>query len=257
MPSSNIALLTPEGAHGKLGSLQPVSADKLAHGELPVVRGYRWLDDTEHGMFFSVWDSSPVTLKFLPFPNYELFFVVDGSLTIVEPGNRVSNFRAGDFFIFPQGCVRQWKQTGYFRKYAVGFKDANWQAPADPATLRSIRLDLGAGLEKVSASPPDSFLGPVPVQHERRWFDDPTGQLTVRVWDSTACHHKPSAAPSNEWMHVLDGSIALTDAAGEAYQFKKGDTFVVLLGTVYGWECTGYFRAVHATLKHKTSAAKA
>jgi hypothetical protein len=32
---------------------------------------------------------------------------------------------------------------------------------------------------------------------ERRWFTDPTGQMTVRVWDTTACHCKLSAAQTH------------------------------------------------------------
>jgi uncharacterized cupin superfamily protein len=260
MLASTIALLGPNGPHGKLERRPNVSPDRLEYGEPPVVRGYRWLDDSDRGMFFSVWDSIPSTpyaTKLGPFPNHELFLVVDGSVTIVEPGNRESTFHAGDFFIFPQGCLLQWKLAGYFRKYAVGFKDPDWQEPADPATLRCVSLDLDAELEEIPAPPPDSFLGPVPVQHERRWFADPTGQLTVRIWDTTACHHKSRPAQVHEWTHVLDGSITLTDAAGMAHNFKKGDTFVAALGTVYGWRSPGYFRAIHSALRPKAVAAKA
>jgi hypothetical protein len=35
----------------------------LAFGQAPIQRGYRYLEDTEHGVFMSVWDSTPVTLK--------------------------------------------------------------------------------------------------------------------------------------------------------------------------------------------------
>ena len=61
----------------------------------------------------------------------------------------------------------------------------------------------------------------MPVQHERRWFADPTGQMTVRVWDTTACHREPSTAQAYEWTHVLDGSVTLTDEAGQ--QLVNGD----------------------------------
>lgn len=257
MPPSNIALLVPNGPQGKLERREPPPLDLLESGEQPVVNGYRWINDTEHGMFMGVWGGTPATLKPRPFPNNELMLVVEGSVTIVEAGGRESTFRAGDCFIFPQGSVRQWKQTEYFRKYAVGFRDASWHEPADPAALRYVRLDPNGMLEEAAGPPAESLLGPAPVQHERRWFADPTGQLTVRVWDTTACHCKPRTAQAHEWTHILDGSVTLTDAAGAAHHFKKGDTFVVSLGTVYGWQCPGYFRAIHCALQPRAAAAKA
>jgi uncharacterized cupin superfamily protein len=260
MPPGNISLLTPEGPHGSLERRPNGPPDRREYGEAPVVRGYRWLDDSERGMLFSVWDSTPSTpyaLKLSPFPNHELFLVVDGSVTVVEPGNRETTFHAGDCFIFPQGCLQEWKLSGYFRKYAVGFKDPDWKRPADPAVLRCVPLDLDCALEDVAGESAEAFIGPMPVQRERRIFADPTGQFTVRVWGTTACRHKPGAARFHEWTHVLDGSITLTDPAGTAHHFKKGDTFVVSPGTVYGWECPGNFRAVHSTLQPKAAAAKA
>src|SRR5208282_1264596 len=100
-----------------------------------------------------------------------------------------------------------WKQAEYFRKYAVGFRDASWQQPADPATLRCIRLDPNGPLDATAGPPAEALLGSAPIQHEHRWFSDPTGQLTVRVWDTTACHCKPKAALAHEWTHILEGSV--------------------------------------------------
>jgi uncharacterized cupin superfamily protein len=260
MPPGNISLLTPDGPHGTLERRPNGPRDVFESGESPLVRGYRWIDDPERGMFMSTWDATPSTpyvLKPLSFPNHELMLVIDGSVTIVEPGNRETTFRAGDCFIFPQGCVLQWKLNEYFRKYAVGFKNPDWQQPADRAATRCIPLSPGCELAAITELPAEAFIGTIPVQHARQVFADPTGQFTVRIWDTTACQRKPSAAESHEWTHVLDGSITLSDAAGVAHHFEKGDTFVVSLGTLYGWECPGYFRAIHSTLQPKAAATRA
>jgi hypothetical protein len=62
MPSSNITRLEPNGPYGKLEP-RGFPMELLAFGQAPIQRGYRYLEDTEHGVFMSVWDSTPVTLK--------------------------------------------------------------------------------------------------------------------------------------------------------------------------------------------------
>lgn len=181
MPSNNIALLTPDGSNGKLERRGPPQMDRLESHEVPVQNGYRWVDDTEYGVVMSAWDSTPSTSKMLPFFQHEFMMVLDGSVTVVEPDGRETTVRAGGCFVFPRGCVRQWKQTEYFRKYAVGFNDASWQVPADPGALRWVLIDLNGPLEATGHPPAGWLLGPTPIQHERRWFTDPTGQMTVRV----------------------------------------------------------------------------
>ena len=254
MPSSNIALLTPDGPNGKLERRGPPDMHRQESREVPVQNGYRWINDTEHGVVMSVWDSTPATSQMLPFFQHELMLVVDGSVTIVEPNGCETTVRADGCFVFPRGCVRQWKQTEYFRKFAVGFNDASWEEAADPAALQWVLIDPDGLLEAVAEPPAGSLLGPTPIQHERWWFADPTGQMTVRVWDTTACHRKPSATQAHEWTHVLDGSVMLTDDAGIAHHFKKGDTFVVARGTVHDWQCPSYFRAIHCAFRPKAAA---
>ena len=258
MPSSNIALLTPDGPNGKLERCGRPRMDRLESCEVPIQNGYRWIDDTEYGVVMSAWDSTPATSEMLPFFQHELMLVVDGSVTIIEPDGRETTVRAGGCFVFPQGCVRQWKQTTeYFRKFAVGFNDASWEEPADPAALRWVLLDPNGSLEPAGGPPAGSLIGPMPVQHERWWFADPTGQMAVRVWDTTACHCKPSTAQTHDWTHVLDGSVTLTDDAGMAHHFKKGETFVVARGTVHDWQCSGYFRAIHCAFRPRAVAEEA
>jgi uncharacterized cupin superfamily protein len=147
----------------------------------------------------------------------------------------------------------QWKAGEYWRKYAVGIKEFNWQPPANQSLLQYIALRPDLELTAVAGLATELFVGEPPVKHERQIFIDPTGQFVVRIWDTSACKCKPSAAHSHEWTHVLDGSITLTDADGATHHFSKGDTFAISHGTVYGWECPGFFRAIHSTLQPKSA----
>lgn len=257
MLAATIVLLRPDGPQGKLERRESTPADRLESGEPPIHHGYQWIDDIEHGISMSVWDSTPFTTKTLPFFQHEFMMVLDGSVPVVEPGDRESTFQTGDCFIFPRGCVRQWKQTEYFRKFAVGFRDSSWREPSDPADLRVVQLHPNGPLAENAGPPAEILLSLPPTQHEHLWFADPTGQMTVSVWDTTACHCKPRTAQAHEWTHVLAGSITLTDAAGFIFHFKRGDTFVVSLGTIYGWQCAGYFRAVRCAFQPRALAAKA
>lgn len=172
MPSSNIVLLEPNGPRGQLESRGSVPKELLAIDVETITRGHRYLDDAEHGVFMSAFDSTPTTLKMRPFPRNELIWVLDGSVTIIDAAGREDTFRAGDCFIFPQGFNRQWKGTGYFRKFAVGFTDPSAQEPANATDLRVVRLDPGGPLDEMAGPSAEWLLGPAPVQHEHRCFTE-------------------------------------------------------------------------------------
>ena len=69
MPSSNIALLTPDGPNGKLERCGPPRMDRLESCEVPIQNGYRWIDDTEYGVVMSAWIRPPPHRKCFHFSN--------------------------------------------------------------------------------------------------------------------------------------------------------------------------------------------
>ena len=160
MPSSKIALLTPNGPNAKLERRGP-RMDRQEIREVPVQNGYRWINDPGDGVVMSVFDSTPCTSKMLPFFQHEFMMVLDGSVTIVEPDGRETTVSAGGCFISPRGRLRQWKQAEYFRKYAVGFNDASWQEPANPVALQWVLVDPNGPLEASGGPPAVSLLGPI------------------------------------------------------------------------------------------------
>ena len=115
--------------------------------------------------------------------------------------------------------------------------------------LQPVRLDLGGSLTNSLPPPTELLFSPAPVQHAHEWFVDATGQWAVGVWDSTAYRRKPMSFPDHELMHILEGSVVLTDEAGKIHSFAAGDTFLILRGTLGDWECSDYLRKVYCTFR--------
>lgn len=253
MSYTKIARFEPFGPEGRLQRLKDFNASILETDQ-PVQRGHLYIDDGEHGFSAGVWDCTPFTTILRPYPFNEFMLIVEGSVTIAEPGGRETAIHAGETFIIPKGLNCQWKQTGYLRKYYAIFDGAPGQQPVNHAALQVVRPDPEGDQQDVAAPPAELLLTPAPVQYAREWFADATGQLTAGAWDTTAYHRKPIPFPRHELLHVLAGYVALTDEAGKANSFAAGDTFLVPLGTVCDWKCSEYTRMVYCAFRPKTEA---
>lgn len=66
--------------------------------------------------------------------------------------------------------------------------------------------------------------------------------LSVGVWECAPCREEIDAYPCDEMMHVLGGSVTLTDREGNAQTFTAGDTFFIAKGTPCVWEITETLR---------------
>src|SRR4029077_7736801 len=122
-----------------------------------------------------VWDCTPFVTTLHPYPFNEFMLILEGSVTIVEPGGRETKIRPGEAFCIPQGLNCQWKQTEYVRKYYAIFEEASGRRATDRAALRVVKLDPKEHLDEVLPPSTDLLLGPVPVQHIHEWFSDATG----------------------------------------------------------------------------------
>ncbi len=47
-------------------------------------------------------------------------------------------------------------------------------------------------------------------------------------------------------MHLLEGSVTLTDGEGAEHRFSAGDSLYVPLGAACGWKSTGYVRKFYS-----------
>lgn len=254
MSTQGIVRFQPNGPAG-LGRLEDMPSEMLVT-PTPVQRGHSYLEVAELGLSAGVWDCTPVTTKPGPYPVHEFMLVLEGAVTIVETGGRETTVRAGESFILPKGLECAWKQTEYMRKFYVIFDDPSGAAPADPSALSVISVDPRAAMEPMAVDPAP-IVGPVPKQHVRSWFADPTGQWTVGTWDAEPFERKVLPFPRYELMHLLEGSVTLVDGRGHGQTFRAGDTFLVPMGEPCAWKSTEYVRKIYCIFKPSEAAAAA
>jgi len=72
----------------------------------------------DHGnMEVGLWDTQAMQTEMAPFPWHEFTQVLDGEVTLTEPGGIAQTFRAGDVFFIPAGTVCGWDVPKYLRKF--------------------------------------------------------------------------------------------------------------------------------------------
>ena len=101
------------------------------------------------------------------------------------------------------------------------------------------------------------YVGDVPDQGIKVFFQDATQQMTVGLWETSEMHTKPLPFVRNELMHILEGEVTITDGTGGSTTFKAGDTFMVPKGMIYQWDSVGTVRKIFCIFQPKAEAAAA
>jgi uncharacterized cupin superfamily protein len=211
-----------------------IPASDLESGN-PRQRGVEYFSDAKRGLTSGVWDCTPMVTHMGPYPVHEFMIVLAGAVTIRDAKGQDTTIKAGEAFILPKGFVCQWRQSEYMRKFYVIFDDPSATAPKDPASLKVLKIDVNRDLQPSPPPAKDILLSDVPTQFGHNWFEDPTGQWTTGVWGSTPYRRKAMPFPRHELMHLLEGSVTLTDPDLGAQTFKAGDTFFVPMGANVEW----------------------
>jgi uncharacterized cupin superfamily protein len=119
--------------------------------------------------------------------------------------------------------------------------------------LRAAAAAEGPGIVPVSLSTPATEKLVYPPQVPVSPFDGAYKEATVyksgvfagnRVafWESEAGGVRASGFPKDEFVYVLEGSVATTDANGTKREFRAGDAFVIPKGWVGLWEMNAHFK---------------
>ncbi len=58
-------------------------------------------------------------------------------------------------------------------------------------------------------------------------------------------------------MHLLEGSVTITNGDGVARTFSAGDTFLVPQGMTYQWDSVGYVKKIFCIFQSRESLALA
>ncbi len=205
-------------------------------------------EDKSVGLSVGVWEQDVNESHWMVYPIHEFMIVLEGAVTIVE-ADRETTISAGESFVIPKGLRIKWVQKVRMRKVFVILDDPG-AGPHDPHT---IKLDHTAKLEP--SSPPSAAVllsSPPPVQHTKDYYEAVDGRFSVGVWETTPYTRKLIDFPRWELMHLLQGSVTLTDDKGMKQDFTVGDTFFVPNGAPNGWQSQGTLRKLFAILMPAT-----
>ncbi len=106
----------------------------------------------------------------------------------------------------------------------------------DAATLQDVALT-----PKPSA-PPHTVLSGVSQPRSAVLFDSDSFVAVVFEEQPLTLALRAPGMPYDEYVHILDGGLILTDADGQAHEFKTGDSLVIPKGFTGTWETRGNFR---------------
>lgn len=100
-------------------------------------------------------------------------------------------------------------------------------------------VDFASAPAETTVSKPaaDRLLSGAPQHTARNYFSDTTGQLFAGVWESTPGRWRVRYS-ENEFCHITNGEVRIESVSGDAWTFKRGDSFVIPAGFEGVWHVT-------------------
>ena len=246
MANPGIVKFEPHGPEGPgLVEWDPIDPEEIESGS-PVQRGHIYHEVADAGYMAGVWDCTAMTLKFSPYPVHEFMFLLEGSVTLVlENGDEVT-VDAGQSFVIPKGLPCQWVQPGYVRKFFVIFEDPGVACGDNVSDQGVIVPEATTELSPMDIPDSSVYIGATPELANRTYFDDPSGQMHVGIWATSASDRHPVTFPRNELMCILDGSVSLTGDDGREQMIRAGEAVYVSKGAKMRWQNAGPVRKIYA-----------
>jgi uncharacterized protein len=113
-----------------------------------------------------------------------------------------------------------------------------------------IDFSTATATDEASRPSPERLLSGDPVQTVRNLFSDPSGQFFAGTWSSSPGRWRVSYT-ENEFCHLLDGVIRITDEQGIEKDFAAGSSFVVPAGFSGIWEVIEPARKLYAIFESR------
>jgi uncharacterized cupin superfamily protein len=109
---------------------------------------------------------------------------------------------------------------------------------SDPAEHNAgpILLDAEAALSPSSPPPASALIGPAPNCRRFETFADVATTQCVGVWEATPYSREVRPHKVHELMHILSGSVELSEPDGRIVTVRKGETVFVPKGAQCGWK---------------------
>lgn len=80
------------------------------------------------------------------------------------------------------------------------------------------------------------------------------GRFSAAIWESGPGVLKTDGYPNDEFCHVLEGKLVITNASGATAEFGPGDSFVIPKGWVGTWDMKTRFKKRFVAFEEKPAA---
>jgi len=222
--------------------------------DVPVQRGYFYLNDENLGLKVGLWDCTPFTSIMRPYPVDEFMHLLEGSLTIEQEDGTATTVSAGDTFAIPKGLVCRWVQTEHVRKFFMISSNTDGETHDNPAQFGVMCPKASDPVTPIVITDTSLILGAVPEQHRHAYYTDKTGQFSVGIW-----HSEPFERPVYEFdhydlMYIVKGVATVSDGAGDDQVFKAGEAVFVPKGAPYKWKNDEFVTKIFCAFTPKKTA---
>jgi uncharacterized cupin superfamily protein len=198
-------------------------------------------EDKATGLSVGVWQQDANETNWLDYPIDEFMIVLEGEV-VIEEEDRRTTIGAGESFVIPKGLRCRWTQKGRVRKI---FMILESDAVPKGTDRHVIKINTEGALER-SDPPANAVLlsCPPPQQHAREDYATPGDAFTVGVWSTTPYTRKVIPFPRFELMHILQGTVTMSDGQGRHEIISAGETIFVPMGASNGWQSHGELKKI-------------
>ncbi|RWA97309.1 cupin domain-containing protein [Mesorhizobium sp.] len=167
------------------------------------------------------------------FDGAELLLVREGELRIIVAGGPTIKLGPGNCAVIPAGLHCQIDHSSLVCGIFM-HSPANASGPADGA-VDLVQFDWRQNLTSTKFSKVELLLGPIPRTSNHTWYSNDAAGFSAGVWAADAYSRKITTFLYTEFMHLLEGSVLLTDEDGTKFHITKGETVLVPSGTKCLW----------------------
>lgn len=155
--------------------------------------------------------------------------VDSGAVTLAGPDGEVE-LGQGQSAVIARGTPFSWRTEAPAMLIGMGY------AGGEAGQKGIVQIDNTAQLAPSNPPAAHLLLGETPSCRSANQFASKDETFKCGIWDSTPYQRTPIFFHHTELMHLLEGEVAFTDAAGRTATFAKGDTFIIEQGAECSWD---------------------
>jgi len=237
---------TPDGFQSEADELEL----NMFSSELPTQHTHVYYEDESIGLCIGVWDTTDMIEAPGAYECDEFMWLLEGSVNVKNNRTgKMDNVQAGEAFVIPWGYDCQWHQVGYLRKFFVIYDHPEETLPNAPTFEGIIKPQQAAAVNTQD----NQGLFTTFVKHANQkttiCYQDKTESFLVGQWQSESFNSELSPQENNIFVHLLEGTLILTDEEHQQHEFHAGDTFFIPQGTVCSWQSSGAVHLLFTVIK--------